>query len=36
MARMEQSLLHLRVLDLMISTGYDLDKDEPGPEIPKC
>lgn len=36
MSRMKQSLLHLRVLDLMISTGYDLDEDEPGPEIPEC
>lgn len=33
---MKQSLRHLRVLDLTISTAYDFDKNEPGPEIPKC
>lgn len=33
---MKQSLHHLRMLELTISTGYDFDEGEPGPEIPEC
>ncbi len=33
---MKQSLRQLRVLDLMISTGYDIDEDEIGSELLEC
>ena len=36
MEKMKQSLRSLRILELVISTGYDEDEDEIGVEIPEC